>query len=157
MRLPRFSIGWLMFGIAILCVPFALLQNALNRHSLTATLTIGLWPTLTTYGTASFVIAKHRGKRSPFLWGFAVAGWISVLVYGAGCFFFPEVLIIPVGYYLRADYWWIVWLTDSDRYEMYLLNLLVMGLILATPQLMIAIVGGLIARDIWWGTRWNST
>jgi hypothetical protein len=160
MKLPRFSIAWIMFGIAMLCVIFALLKNAMAGHLITGQISataMGLWPGLVAFGIASFSIARNRGNRSPFLWGFAIVGWSSVLVYLAFCFWMPRVVQFPVLYYLNEiDYWWIVWLIDSERYEVYILNLLVLGLFLATPQLMMATLGGLIARGIW-GTRWNTT
>jgi hypothetical protein len=54
---------------------------------------------------------------------------------------------IPIVYYLnRIDYWWIGWQIDSDSTPLYMLNLLVLGLYLATPQLMLATVGGLVMR-----------
>jgi hypothetical protein len=155
MKLPRISIAWLMFGVAMLCVILGLLQNALNDHPILGE--IGLWPTLTAFGTSSFWIAKHRGKGSPFLWGFSIVGWASILVYLAFCYWRPWLVAMPLSYYLNeVHYWWIAWLVDSDRYELYALNLLVQGLILSVPQFMMAALGGLIARGIWW-KRWNTT
>ena len=84
-------------------------------------------------------------------------GWASVLAYLALCAWFPQVVAIPIFYYCNEiDTGRIVWLIDSDTYEGHGLSLMILGLILAAPQLMMATLGGLIARGIW-GTRWNTT
>ena len=72
MRLPRISIGWMMFCVAMFCVAFALLRNAPKGRPLTGygvTTDMGLWPTLTAFGAATFSILKNHGKRPPFLLG----------------------------------------------------------------------------------------
>ena len=160
MRLSRISIGWLMIGIAMIGVPLALMQNFLSGRSITQktpAAELGLWPTLIAFGFASITMAKRRSHGSPFLWGFTGAGWASVLLYLAACFWLPRIVERPITFYNNEiDYWWIVWLIDADRYELYLLNRLFLGLLLAIPQLMMATLGGLITRWIW-GNRWNST
>jgi hypothetical protein len=160
MSIPRVTIGRLMLGIALPCIPLALVLAATRRQSLISGdefYDLGLWPGLAAFLAASIALAERRGVRSPFLWGFATVGWMSVLAYLACCFRMQWILDRPIVYYFNGiDFDPLTWLIDADRLELYAVNLLVLGLFLAMPQLIMATLGGLIARRIW-GVRWTTT
>ena len=46
----------------------------------------------------------------------------------------PRVVLVPLFYYFnKINYPWITWLIDSDRHEIYLLNMLVLDWSLRLP------------------------
>jgi hypothetical protein len=161
MNLPRITIGWLMFAIALPCIPFVLVQTIIDNRSLISSgilyCDLGLWPGLVAFLTASVSIASRRGKASPYFWGFAIVGWASLFAYAACSYWCPRTAEIPVMFYLtKIHYPWISSAIGSDNPAITALHLLTIGLFVSIPQLMMAIAGGLMARWIW-GARWTST
>jgi hypothetical protein len=160
MRPHRISIGLLMRGIVLLAIPFAMLVNSTNGRAMTGAnrLTdMGLWPGMVVFSWASMELARRRSSRTPFLWGFAVAGWVSLAAYVLLCLAASPMVEGPILFYWNdLGECGMAWLTDWETYYGYLLNLMIMGLMLATPQLMMATLVGWIAR--WaWGFRWTTT
>ncbi len=162
MKLPRITIGRMMGVVVIFSVLLALVASEMrggrNLTTDSAGTDMALFPTLTVFGIASFSIIRQRAKCSPFLWGFVAVGWVAVLAYLTLCLWFPEIVEIPILYYWNdIESGWFIWFTElADHDAGNVANLFVIGLILATPQLMIAALGGLITRWIW-GRRWNTT
>jgi hypothetical protein len=155
MKKPRITIGLLMGAVVIFSMFLALVASEMRggRNLTTgyAGTDMALFPTMTAFGIATFSMIRQRWKCSPFLWGFVTVGWVSVLVYLAICFRYSWIVEIPIQYYWNdIDYGWFIWFTDlADDYAGNVANLLVIGLILAMPELMMATLGGLIARWIW--------
>jgi hypothetical protein len=159
---PRVSIGWLMVGIALLGVPCALVRNAMamafgSPHGAGGFYDLGLWPGLVASMAASYALFRRRGVGAPFLWGFAAGGWASTLAYLACCWSDSAFRLINpfvVFYFNNIVGAWA--LIDADTPGLYALDLLVLGLYLGHPQLLAAVLGGLVTR--WaWRFRWTST
>lgn len=160
MSRPRISISRSLGLLALLSSPLALVSGTLRGGSpfgLAAPGSLGLWPTLVAFGTATLALGERPRGRSPFLMGFAVVGWATVAAYLVVCLAWPDLVKTPILWYRNdLDAPWVDWLRDADRVDAYALNLLFEGLILALPSLVVATVGGLIAGRIK-GDRWIST
>ena len=160
MTRPRLTVARLMFGVALACLILGILQQAKAVPSIVTgrgVTDLGLWPGLVAFGTASFLVFERRKPRSAFVIGFAATGWASLVAYVAFCRFFPEVLFRFVLTFLNViEPRWIAWLIESDGEPGYSLSLLILGLLLAVPQLIMATLGGGI---VWWfwGHRWTTT
>jgi hypothetical protein len=128
--------------IAFDCAVLGPVLRGRPLFGLDGSLDMGLLPTVTVFSLALFSIVARRGKSRPFIVGFAAAGWVSVLAYVATCRIIPEVMAIPVMYYINDIE---PRFMDAATLELYSLSLMLMGLIWAVPQLIIALVGGVLA------------
>jgi hypothetical protein len=160
MKLPRVSIGGLMFGMAMACLPLAIVINFLNNHSFLPWACgddIGIWPTLTIFGITTRYLLRNWRANSSFLVGFTWSGWASVLAFVGCCFWTPQIVLSYMTFFIDESDW--MWMVLSIHWNWTFRDvgrLLIYGLILAIPQFMIATLGGLMTRWIW-GKRWTTT
>jgi hypothetical protein len=157
MKLPRVSIGGLMFGVAMVCIPMALVINLMNGHDLLPPESrgdIGLWPTLTSFSISTRSLLRNRGKNSSFLVGFTWTGWALVVLYIVVSFWIPWLIQMQSDSAYVFLFTWFEFLRRGQVEGVVML--LAHGLILAIPQFMIAAFGGLIAR-LCRGKRWTTT
>jgi hypothetical protein len=137
----------MMVSTAILAFPCGVLASVLNHRPIlgldycldtgvipSATILIGLSP-----------VAFQRARSEPFSAGFVGTGWVAVIVYVLSCRMFPAAMSIPVVYYTNQIE---PHFMDADTLVLYSVSLLVRGFIMAVPQLLIALAGGLVARFV---------
>jgi hypothetical protein len=142
---PHASIAGMMFGIAILALPCGVLASVLNDRpmlGLDYCLDTGLIPSVTILIGLS-PIAILRGRSRPFIAGFVAAGWAAVIAYVSSCRMFPITMATPVLYYINEIE---PRFMDADTLVPYSISLLARGIIMAVPQLLIALAGGVLAR-----------
>ncbi len=139
------SISGMMLGIAILAFPIGVLASVLNGRPLLGLdycLDTGLIPSVTALIALTPTAIKQRRSRS-FNAGFVAAGWMAVIAYAWACRTFPDIMATPVVYYINEIE---PRFMDADTIELYSVSLLVRGIIMAVPQLLVALAGGLLMR-----------
>ena len=141
----RVSIARLMHWVAIVAFPVAVLASVVNDRSI-----LGLDYCLDTGLMASVAVlialspaTVPRGRSRPFALGFVVAGWAAVIAYVVSCVLFPDVVALPVLYYINEIE---PRFMDADTLALYSLSLVIRGLIMAAPQFLIALSGGLLVK-----------
>jgi hypothetical protein len=89
-----------------------------------------------------YLIVSHRGRSAPFLVGFEICGLMTTLVYMAWVWRAPTSVWETLGS-KPVLYLWHFW----SRGRITLEGLLLLGpVVLSTPQLLIASLGGLLTR-----------
>ena len=71
------------------------------------------------------------------------AGWAAAIADVSSCQMFPIGMATPVVYYLNEIE---PRFMDADALVFYSVSLLARGIVMAVPQLLIAVAGGLLAR-----------
>jgi hypothetical protein len=146
MKVTRTPIAWLMFGVLIVAVQCAILSSVLLDRPLLGfeyCLDMGLLPTATVLGIALIGMILNPNTRRPFVLGFVASGCLAVLGYILCCRAMPDVVAVPVLYYINEVE---PRFMEADTLGSYSLSLIIRGLILSSPQLLIALTGGLLAR-----------
>jgi hypothetical protein len=139
------SIARQMHGVAIVAFPIAALASVVNGRPI-----LGLDYCLDTGLMASVAVlialspaAVIRGRSRPFALGFVAAGWTAVIAYVGSCALFPDVVALPVLYYINRIE---PRLMDADSLASYSAGLVVRGLIVAAPRFILGLSGGLLAK-----------
>lgn len=143
----RFSIARLMHGVAVVAFPAAILAGTIHGRPILGLgygLDCGLMASVPVLVALSPATAR-RGRDRPFVLGLVAAGWAAVVGYVALCMLGPEVVMRPIRYYLNEIE---PRFLDADTLPLYALSLTIVGLILATPQFLVALAGGLLARRV---------
>ncbi len=133
-----------MHAVAVAAIPIGILASVLNDRpvlGLPFCLDTGLMLTL----AVLFAFTPHavtRGHSRPFVAGFVAAFWAAAIAYVACCALFPDVVSHPVVYYVNEIE---PRLFDADTLLFYSISLTARGVIMAVPQLLIALAGGFVA------------
>ena len=144
----RVSIAWLMVGTAAIAFPCALVAATLRDQPLLGLrygLDMGLWPTLPILGLYLFAVIRRRRSFRPFDVGFLAMGLAAVCAYVVISLGVPELVLMPIAYYINEIE---IRFMDCDGYEAYIRCLLIHGFLLAVPQLLIAVTGGFVVRQM---------
>ena len=150
---PRTSVAALMTGVVIVAVPCAILSSVLRDRPLLGLeycLDMGFPPMAIALSIPLVGMIRSPDNRRPFVVGFVTFGGLAVLGYIACCRAVPDIVAMPMLYYvneLEPRF------MEADTLGSYSLSLIVRGLILASPQLLIALAGGLLARRFLGSTR----
>jgi hypothetical protein len=147
MRLPRFSIAWIMASIVMAAIDLAAIRALDGTNTVIgALIVIGSIPmaSILVLGIPSLVgRSKGQGKPRPFLVGFEVVGWAVLLVYTGSAMLFPE--SVAGAFDLSAQF--LMRLIGLDTaigsgpaWELF--GLFVVVLLLLLPQLFVSLVGG---------------
>jgi hypothetical protein len=137
------SISGIMFCIAIVAFPIGVLASVLNNRPLLGLqycLDTGLIPSITTL-IALMPIALEQRQFQSFIAGFVAAGWMAVVAYACACTIAPGVMASPIIFYINEIE---PLFMDSETVVMYSVSLLARGFIMAIPQLLVAVAGGLL-------------
>jgi hypothetical protein len=147
MKLPRFSIAWIMAIIVIAAIDFAIIRALDGTNTVIgALLVFGSMPmaSILVLGIPSLVRGfTGRGKIRPFLAGFEGVGWTILLVYTGSASLFPESVAGAID--LSSQFLMsLIGLDTADGPDpdRQLFGLFVVVLILLLPQLFVALVGG---------------
>lgn len=146
MKLPRFSIAWVMTIIIVAALDFAVIRAFLGMESdIGVLMVVGAMPmaSLLLLGIPSLAWKfSGRGKPHPFLIGFEAVGWPTVLFYTVSTILFPGSLaedIVAVMLWLPIDFntpFWKSWWASAGC-EAFLLLM---------PQLVPALIGGWLTQ-----------
>jgi hypothetical protein len=147
MKLPRFSIAWIMAIIVIAAVDLAAIRALDGTNTLMGGLiAVGLMPMagILVLGIPSLVRGfTGRAKIRPFLAGFEGVGWTVLLVYTVCAILFPESIAGAID--LSAQFLMsLIGLDTADGPDpaWQLIGLFVVVLFLLLPQLVAALIGG---------------
>jgi hypothetical protein len=145
-RIHRFTIAWLLVAIAVIAFPMALLSVVMNdrpRIDRTGTLDMGLWLTIPVLTVYLFAAIRRRAMIRAFDFGFLAFGWAAAFVFVVTAWACPGFMHIPIVFYINEIE---PYFLDCDLTECYILSLLIQGAIFAIPQLVVALLGGLVVR-----------
>jgi hypothetical protein len=148
MKLRRASIAWLMVAVAAVAFPCAIVGAILRDRpmfGLEDCLDLGLAPSVPLLGVYLFARVRRGTPIRAFDFGFLLFGWVAVIVYVVLSKSVPEMVAAPIVYYINeveAQY------MNCDLEACYILSLAIQGLILAMPQLLIAVLGGLLTQQL---------
>jgi hypothetical protein len=160
MRPVKFSISTLTFGIALIAIDVTLVRYLfLHDRSLIVAVRCGLLMA-NLLAVAGYRLWAGRGTEQPFLTGFVTFGLMATLLYQAGCVVAPKVmddhqagLAYPVALAIRrvlpSDF---PTLGNGSLYAkilFYAATIPAIAFVVGFPQLLFALVGGLIR----WRTR----
>ena len=134
--MPRFRIAWLMAAVAFVALDFAAIRALFGlRDGFSELVGLGVLPMANLLAIVAVVVAKGRGSR-PFLVGFVASGAAATLSCFAWSWLSPDsltrglvVLLIPIAQSLRTNAFGPT-------------NFLIAGVLLSTPQLALALLGG---------------
>jgi len=156
MRLARFSISALVFAVALIAVDIVLAQN-LFVHSRPAMVSVrfGLLM-LNILAIAVYQLWARRGTRRPFLIGLVAAGTAIALLCQASCWSFaPDTMdewqarwALPVAARIIKYLPRFSSVENGYRYFrilFYATTIPAIAIVVGLPQLIIAVVGGLIS------------
>jgi hypothetical protein len=145
-KIPRLMIAWLMLGIAAIAFPCAIVGSILRNRPLFGLehcLGMGLWPTIPVLAIYLFAMIRRRAMIRAFDIGFVAFGWAAVFVFVIDAWAFPAIMRYPIVFYINQIE---PYFLDCDLQECYILSLFIQGAILAVPQLVTAVLGGLVVR-----------
>jgi hypothetical protein len=143
---PRFTIANLTFVVVLLALDFAwmrLLHPARGRSIFAFDaqgFDLGILPMANVLAFVAYSMLSRREKPHPFLVGFLVGGLVAILGFMAWCWASPRtvvMLMIPL---------YLVWSRVQSLSASGTSILAVGGLSFVLPQLLIATLGGVIAR-----------
>ena len=157
MRSPRITLAWLMIAVAIEAFHRSILGAVLRGHILLSQvcgLDMGLVPIGTALGLALGDQALRRQGPRPFSLGFAAFGSAAILVYICCCLLMPETMAMPDLYYINEIE---PRFMDASYAGLFFVRLQIRGLLLALPQLSVALIGGLLARRFASGPSFATT
>ncbi len=148
MKLPRFSIAWIMAITVIAAIDLAAIRALDQTSTVTGALIVfGSMPmaSILVLGIPNLVKgATGRGKIRPFLAGFEGVGWTVLLVYTASAVLFAESIVESIAVAALFLLSLIGLETAAYRTDAagQLFGLFIFVLFLLLPQLFIALVGG---------------
>ncbi|WP_165073819.1 hypothetical protein [Paludisphaera rhizosphaerae] len=143
----RISLGWLMLAIALIGFHLAVVCSSSPPLGL-GNLEVGLLPSVTVLAISLMSVSTNgrRGEQGrTFVRGFAASLAVTVCIYLVCCLTTPELVRRSVVYYINEIE---PSLYDADLGEVYRLSLEVQGLVLGSPQLLVALAGGTVAMGI---------
>jgi hypothetical protein len=147
MKLPRFSIAWIMAIIVIAAINLAAIRALDGTNTIIgALIVVGSMPmaSILMLGIPNLVRGlTGRGKIRPFLAGFEGVGWTVLLVYTVSAILFAEWVAGEVDLFVQFPMNLIGRdaANESDP-AWQLVGLFVVVLLLLLPQLFFALVGG---------------
>jgi hypothetical protein len=106
---------------------------------------LGLLPGMAVLAIMLFSIRRRGESSRPFAWGFAASLAVAISVYLVTCLAIPEVVRWPVVYYVNSIEPYIL---DADFAIQYRLSRVIQGLIFGLPQLLLAVVGGVVTKVV---------
>jgi hypothetical protein len=140
MKLPRFSIAWIMAIIVIAAIDLAAIRALDETNTVIGPLIIiGSMPmaSILILGIPNLVRGSTgRGKIRPFLVGFEGVGWTVLLVYTGSAILFAE----SVAEAIDLSAYFLMSLIGVDTFQLF--GLFVLVLLLLLPQMFVALVGG---------------
>jgi hypothetical protein len=143
-KVARFRIAWVMVGIAIAALDFAVIR-AMLRYPEIGFFVLGALP-MTNVLVVSILVAQQRPGSRPFLLGFAVSGAIVLAL-------FVAMMILdqnqdgPIFWYLILLYIPMEKAVGLDRpYVHFALECSGVAGMLTVPQVAFALIGGFISR-----------
>jgi hypothetical protein len=147
----RVSIGWLMGVVLMIALDLGFTRWALTAANEYGTLALVALPmsapmlnVLTIVGVMMIRDLLRRGECGPFLSGFFVSGVGALSLVTTALMVFPEPILTPVQGVMETV---IEFLNKSISGEMiWVLVMMVASLVFALPQLLVAIIGGLLNR-----------
>lgn len=147
MKLPRFSIAWIMAIIVVAAVDLAAIRALDGTQTVIgALIIIGSMPmaSILMLGIPNLVRGSTgRSTVRPFLVGFEAVGWMVLLVYTGSAIVFAESVAGAVDLSARFLMSLIGWDTANESDPAWqLVGLFVVVLLLLLPQLFVALVGG---------------
>src|SRR5262249_13590726 len=145
---PRFTIASLAFVVVLLALDFAWMVVLLPIRGFSVFgfaaqgFDVGVLPMANLLVLSLYLRLSRRERPHPFLVGFELCGLGAVLAYMAWCWADPKTVAILIMPLCRA--WWL-WtpLSPKDQ-DPYLL--VVLAISFTVPQLLVAMLGGLIIR-----------
>ncbi len=151
MRLPSFSIAEMMAIIALVALE-CLAIRASQRSLTTIYLLVGGLPMQSPLVSGLFLMFRRRRrmeKSLPFLVGFAIVGWISLLIFGDICFRAPVAIDQHVSDTLSTSLTALGLQPFSTQDIIW--KVMVVSTYLTAPQLVVALIAGWISH--WWWKR----
>jgi hypothetical protein len=145
-KIPRFTIAWLMIGTATIAFPCAIVGSVMRNRpmfGLEYCLDMGLSTTIPVLAVYLCSVLGRRASIRPFDIGFLAFGWAAVVIFVVAAWAFPHVIATPIVYYINEIE---PYFLECDLEECYVFSLLIRGAILAAPQLLVAFFGGLVVR-----------
>ena len=144
MKVPRFRIAWVMVGIAIAALNFAVIR-AMLRYPEIGFFELGALPMVNVLVVGTLVAQQRPGNR-PFLLGFAVSG-AMVLALFVALMILDQNQDGPIFYYLSLLYVPMDKAVGLDRpYVRIPLECSVVVGMLTVPQVAFALIGGVLSR-----------
>jgi hypothetical protein len=150
-KAPRFRIAWIMVAVAIAAVDFGLIRASLGPRAILAVelLIIGALP-MANVLVVGILIARQRLKSRPFLLGFEVFGAIALALYIYLATSSPPSPLSaegPIEAYLRLAFEPLYAVIGSYLPLVRAAIGLLLGIVmLVGPQLVFAVIGGLLSR-----------
>jgi hypothetical protein len=143
---PRFTIATLAFVVVLLALDFAWMRVLLPIRGFSVFgfaaqgFDVGVLPMANLLVLSLYLRLSRRERPHPFLVGFELCGLGAVLAYMAWCWADPKTVANLIMTLYRA--WWL-WkpLSPSDPYL-----LVVAAISFTVPQLLVAMLGGLMTR-----------
>jgi hypothetical protein len=140
----RFRIAWVMVGIAIAALDFAVIR-AMLRYPEIGFFVLGALPMANVLVVCTLVASQRRGNR-PFLLGFAASGMMGLVLFVA-LMNFDQHQNGPIFYYLSLLYVPMDKAVGLDRpYVRIPLECSVVVGMLTLPQVAFALIGGFLSR-----------
>jgi hypothetical protein len=143
---PRFTIATLGFVVVLLALDFAwmrLLHPARGRSIFAFAaqgFDLGILPMANVLAVVAYSMLSRRDRPHPFLLGFLAGGLVAIVGFMAWCWVSPKTVVLLIFPLYRA--WSLVQPVSNAGTSI----LVVGGLSFVLPQLLIAALGGLIAR-----------
>jgi hypothetical protein len=147
-KLPRFRIAWIMVAVAIAALDFGAIRALLVRHGSalddqrSMCLLLGALP-MTNVLAVGMLIGQRRPARRPFLLGFEAFGVTALVLFIALAICFPREVVIPYFAPLVAP---VERFIGPGRPFYIPIGGLVVAVVLVGPQMVFALVGGLLSR-----------
>jgi hypothetical protein len=143
---PRFTIATLAFVVVLLALDFAWMRVLLPNRGFSVFgfaaqgFDLGVLPMVNLLALSLYLRLSRRERPHPFLVGFELCGLGAVLAYMAWSWADPETVGILI---VRVCLAWWRWTPLSPR-DPYLV--VVAAISITVPQLLVAMLGGLIIR-----------
>ena len=151
MKMPRFRIAWLMVAVAIAAIDFAAIRALLGLGAslVWGLLLVGALP-MANVLIVGILIARQRVKSRPFLLGFEVFGAIALALYiylATSSPLSPLSAKGPLESYLLLVFDPLNAVIGSNQPFVRAAIVLLVGIpMLVGPQLVFAVIGGLLSR-----------
>jgi hypothetical protein len=153
MRL-RFSIGWLMVVVVLAAFDFSVMRwveppggSLVTDAAMALAITTPIM--LNILGVAGFVMIRslvRHGECGPFLTGFLVTGTVAMIVVTACHMMFPDPIFDPIDAVIRRGFEPFRERMSDEKAEV--LGTMIVSVVLTLPQLLCALVGGLLNRRL---------
>jgi hypothetical protein len=142
-KVPRIRIAWIMVAVAIAALDFGVMREVVgSRSARNILLLLGILPMANVLSVGMLINQRRPGNR-PFLLGFEVFGVMALILYIALAYYFDHAVETT---YLRPLIDLLRKTVGQDRPDVFI-SILYVGsmLMLGCPQLVFALIGGLLS------------